>query len=203
MMDTQECPIDLSDEDILDAMKNISGYLDITTKDFKEIYLIAYRQALQRIKHSLKAGDIMTRKVISVKPDTSLEQVAEILAENGISGVPVADAEGRILGMISEKDFLIHMGVQKNASFMAVIAQCLQNKGCLVLPIRRQKAENIMVSPAVTVGENATVFEISGILTEKNINRLPVVSQENRLVGIITRSDIVSSSCSIGQQTGV
>ncbi len=202
-MDTQECPMDLSDEDILDAMKNISGYLDITTKDFKEIYLIAYRQALQRIKQSLKAKDIMTRNVISVKPDTSLEEVAQILAENGISGVPVTDAEGRIRGMISEKDFLMHMGVKKNASFMSVIAQCLQNKGCLALSIRKKKAEDIMTSPVVTVGEDAAVFEISGILTEKNINRVPVVSQENRLMGIITRSDIVTSSCSIGQETGI
>ncbi|MEZ4527673.1 MAG: CBS domain-containing protein [Desulfobacterales bacterium] len=202
-MDMQECPINLSEEDILDAMKNISGYLDITTKDFREIYLVAYRQALRRIKQSLRARDIMTRSVISVKPDTSLEEVAQILAENGISGLPVTDAEGRICGMISEKDFLLHMGVQKNASFMTVVAQCLQNKGCLALPIRRKKAENIMVSPAVTVGEDAAVFEVSGILTEKNINRVPVVSQENRLVGIITRSDIVSSSCAIGQETGI
>ncbi|MEE4357989.1 MAG: CBS domain-containing protein [Desulfococcaceae bacterium] len=197
-MDMQTCPIDLSDEDILDAMKNIPGYLDITTRDFKEIYLLAYKQALHRIKQSLKAKDIMTRKVISVKPDTSLEQVAEILSENGISGVPVADAEGRICGMISEKDFLMHMGVKKTGTFMTIIAQCLQNKGCLALPIRRQKAENIMITPVVTVTEGATAFEISGILTEKNINRLPVVSLENRLVGMITRSDIVTSSCSMG-----
>ncbi len=188
----------MSDEDILDAMKNIPGYLDITTRDFKEVYLLAYNQALHRIKHSLKARDIMSSEVISVKPDSSLEEVAEILSENGISGVPVADAEGRICGMISEKDFLIHMGVKKTGTFMTIIAQCLQNKGCLALPIRRQKAENIMSSPVVTVTEDATAFEISGILTEKNINRVPVVRQENRLVGIITRSDIVTSSCSIG-----
>jgi CBS domain-containing protein len=179
-------------------MKNIPGYLDITTRDFKEIYLLAYNHALHRIKHSLKARDIMSSEVISVRPDSSLEVVAEILSENGISGVPVADAEGRICGMISEKDFLIHMGVKKTGTFMTIIAQCLQNKGCLALPIRRQKAENIMITPVVTVTEDATAFEISGILTEKNINRVPVVRQENRLVGIITRSDIVTSSCSIG-----
>ncbi|QTA82510.1 CBS domain-containing protein [Desulfonema limicola] len=192
------CPLEISDQDILEAMKSIPGYLDITTQDFKEVYILAYRQALERIKHSVRAGDIMTRSVISVKPDTPLEEVAEILSKNGISGVPVTDLEERILGMISEKDFLINMGVKKTGSFMTIIAQCLQNKGCLALPIRRQKAENIMTSPVVTVTEDTSAYEISSILTEKNINRVPVVNRENKLAGIITRTDIVKSSCSIG-----
>lgn len=61
-----------------------------------------------------------------MKPDTPLEEVAEILSKNGISGVPVTDLEERILGMISEKDFLVNMGVKKTGSFMTIIANRLE-----------------------------------------------------------------------------
>ena len=60
------CPVNMSDEDILDAMKSISGYLDITPGDFKEIFSYAYRHAVERIAQSLIAKDVMTVKVISV-----------------------------------------------------------------------------------------------------------------------------------------
>jgi CBS-domain-containing membrane protein len=66
------CPVNMSDEDILDAMKSIPGYLDITPGDFKEIFGYAYRHAVERIAQSLLAKDVMTAKVISVTPTTSL-----------------------------------------------------------------------------------------------------------------------------------
>jgi CBS-domain-containing membrane protein len=83
--------MDISDDDILKAMKDISGYLDITPGDFKEIYRFAYRHTVERLRHSVKAKDVMTRNVVFVKKDTSLEDVADILNRNLISGVPVID----------------------------------------------------------------------------------------------------------------
>jgi len=70
------CPVDISDEDILDAMKSIPGYLDITPGDFKEIFRHAYRHAIERIAQSLVAKDVMTAKLISVTPNTSLKETS-------------------------------------------------------------------------------------------------------------------------------
>ena len=63
--------IDLSDDDVLAAMKKISGYVDITPADFKEIYGLAYRHALERLGQSVTAENIMTKAVISVNPDAA------------------------------------------------------------------------------------------------------------------------------------
>ena len=84
-------PSDISDEDILKAMKEIEGYLDITPGDAKDIYRLAYRHAIERLTHLVKAGSVMTKAVVSVKRDTPLEEVAELMAGHGISGVPVAN----------------------------------------------------------------------------------------------------------------
>ena len=86
--------IDISDDDIYEAMKDIPGYLDVTPGDLKELYAHAYRHALERIACSVRASDLMTRKVHSVNKETPLKDVAELMAKNEISGVPVLDRNG-------------------------------------------------------------------------------------------------------------
>jgi CBS domain-containing protein len=191
--------IEISDDDIFEAMKEIPGYLDITPGDLKEIYRFAYHHALHRITQSVKAADIMTARVFSVKRETPLREVAELMAKENISGVPVVDENARVVGIISGKDFLAHMGSGDKTHFMAVVAECLKGKGCVALPIRSQKAEDIMTSPAVTVEETTAVTEIAGIFTEKNINRVPVVDRDGNMLGIISRADIVRASLMKGK----
>jgi CBS domain-containing protein len=191
------CPIDMSDADILDAMKSIPGYLDITPGDFKEIFRIAYRHAIERIAQSMLAKDVMTVKLISVTQDTSLKETAVKMAAHDISGVPVIDERGAVVGVISEKDFLFHMGDKKTRSTMEVIAQCLSSKGCVAVSMRTGIAKDIMTSPAITVLENAPVFEIASIFAEKKINRVPVTDHNGHLIGIVARADIFQATCAL------
>jgi len=191
------CPVDISDEDILDAMKSIPGYLDITPGDFKEIFRYAYRHAIERIAKSLVAKDVMTEKLISVTPDTSLKETSARMAAHGISGVPVIDERNSVVGVISEKDFLFHMGEKKTRSTMEVIAQCLSSKGCVAVSMHTGFAKDIMTSPALTVYDDAPVFEIASIFAEKNINRVPVLDKNGHLVGIVARADIFRTTCAL------
>lgn len=191
--------IEISDDDIYEAMKSIPGYLDITPADLKEIYKFAYRHALERITQSVKAHDIMTRQVFSVKKDTPLKEVAGLMAKEKVSGIPVLDEDGKAAGIISEKDFLANMGQGDKAHFMAFIAECLNGKGCADFPVALQKAEDIMTAPAISVREDATVFEISNIFTQKNINRVPVTDRGGKLLGIVSRADIVRASLMAGK----
>ena len=191
------CPVDMSDEDILDAMKSIPGYLDITPGDFKEIFRYAYRHAIERIAKSLVAKDVMTEKLISVTPDTSLKETSARMAAHGISGVPVIDERNSVVGVISEKDFLFHMGEKKTRSTMEVIAQCLSSKGCVAVSMHTGFAKDIMTSPALTVFDDTPVFEIASIFAEKNINRVPVLDQNGHLVGIVARADIFRTTCAL------
>jgi len=187
--------IGLSDEDVLAAMKSIQGYLDITPADFKEIYGFAYRHALERLGQSVTAKDIMTTTVISVNSDTSLLETAKRMAENAISGLPVINKRQIVIGVISEKDFFQKMGAKNTVSFMGVVVECLSNKGCLAMPIREKMAEDIMTSPAITAQQHTTISELSSILTDNQINRVPVVNDEGKLLGIVSRGDLVDSFC--------
>jgi CBS domain-containing protein len=190
-----ECGLPITDEDIVEAMKKIPGYLDITPSDFMEVYRVAFDHALSRLKTAIRAEEIMIWPVIFVHEHTSLPDVVKKMAEHGISGVPVLKADQTLSGVISEKDVLRRMTEDKTVSVMRVVLQCLENSGCMAQGLKKLTAADIMTSPPVTVTGQTPVFEIADIMDRMNINRVPVVDEDLRLVGIIARSDIVKTMC--------
>ncbi len=187
-------PVDISDQDIYEAMTEIPGYLDITPGDFREVYLKAYEQALKRLARSVKVEEVMTSDVVTVVTKTPLREVAQLMARRRVSGVPVLASDGAVVGVISETDFLSTMGGEKSGTFMDVVADCLGGGGCLAAPMRAQTAEDIMSSPAVTVSPETPLMEVANIMTARGINRVPVVDEAGKPVGIASRADVVGSS---------
>lgn len=184
---------DLSDEDILEAMRGISGYLDITPADFKEIYTGAYQQALERICRKVKAIDIMTKEVVLVHPDTPLREVADLMSRKGVSGVPVVDNQGKLVGMISEKDFLkVLIGENSGQwNMMGLVARGLQGKNETAANLLQGTAEEIMHSPVITVHPDTLLRDITELFSIHRINRVPVIDPTGRVVGMISRGDII------------
>ena len=187
--------IDISEQDVIAAMKDIQGYIDVSPGDFREIFTIAYKHALQRIWDSRVARDMMTQPVQCLRADMDLMQAATFLAEKRFSGVPVVDAGGSIVGVLSEKDFLVKMGVGQPLSFMQIVAHCLTHKGCMATSLRNHTVSEIMTTPAITARPEMTLGEISSLFIDKQINRLPIVDTKEKPLGIVTRTDLVQSYC--------
>jgi CBS domain-containing protein len=116
------------------------------------------------------------------------------MAARRISGVPVLDQNRAVVGIISERDFLDAFGPEGAQSFMEVLATCLAGTGCIAVTARKQKAREIMTTPPICVGEETPVSEIARIFAEKHINRVPVTDGNGKLVGIVSRADIVRYS---------
>jgi CBS domain-containing protein len=193
--DTTTHPLDLSDDDIYEAMREIGGYVDITMGDFMEIYRSAYVHAAERLSRATRARDLMTPNVVTVHPDTRLSEVAEKMASHGtpthsVSGVPVVESD-RVVGVLSEKDFLRALGITRTKTLLGFLADYLGHRGSDLLSLGERKARDIMTSPAITVDEEASVAEIARIFREKNINRVPVLDARGGLVGIVSRADIL------------
>ncbi len=182
---------EIADEDIFAAMQEISGYLDITPGDFKEVYQLAWRHARERLLRTVQAREIMTRDVAQVKVDTPLKEVAALMARRGVSGVPVVDAAGRVAGVISEKDFLKAMSAGGITSFMGLVAARLGEGGCQGQSLAGRQAADLMSAPAVTVAAETPVLEIMKLFKEKGINRVPVLDAQGRLAGIVSRGDLL------------
>jgi len=98
-----ECFQTITDEDVLEAMKKIPGYLDITPSDFLQIYQITFENAVSRIRTAILAEQVMTQNVIFVNEDAPLIEAVTKMAEHEISGLPVVNNDDIITDVISER----------------------------------------------------------------------------------------------------
>ncbi len=192
-------PVDISEQDVIEAMKSIQGYIDITPGDFKEVYQVAYALAIKRLLTAVKASDLMTRPVQLVSQDMALVTAAALLAEKRISGAPVVDQEGKIVGIVSEKDFLKEMGFSAAPSFMQIATHCLNDKSCMIGRLHNRTVGDIMTRPPVTGVPEMTIGEISNLFVARKINRLPILSADGQPVGIVTRTDLAHSYSVFGE----
>lgn len=94
--------LEMSDEDILDAMRHIPGYIDITTMDFRAIYHLAHNHALERMFRHVRAGNLMRTGIEPLHLDTRLDEAARLLADQGRKSLPVIDDGGYAIGILTE-----------------------------------------------------------------------------------------------------
>jgi len=189
-----ESPIDLSDDDIISAMRNMNGFIDISINDFKEIYKYAYSHALKRSLHAITAKELMTTDVSSVASDATIQTVIQEMAARIISGVPVLSAiDQKVVGIISEKDILFHIGKQNIRSLWQLLSLCFKTEGGLDSSVLSLTATALMSSPAITINKETSAAEIIRLFQENKINRVPVVDSSQQLLGIVSRNDLLNA----------
>jgi CBS domain-containing protein len=133
--------------------------------------------------------DVMTTEVVTAEPSTPFKEIAGRLAQHRISAVPVVDADRRVLGIVTEADLLLK---QEHPDPKATIPLIWTKR-------RRQErtkaaaavAAKLMTTPPVTVPPTATVTEAARRMHTARVKRLPVVDEEGRLVGIVSRADLL------------
>ncbi len=139
-----------------------------------------------------RVRECMTRKVISVRPETPLKDVARLLVDERISGVPVVDAQGAVLGVVSEADFVTkERGVEDvpHRAFSWLLGESAATQARLA-KLAAVTAGEAMTSPAVTIEAERSVNDAASVMATRGLNRLPVLD-DGRLAGIITRADLV------------
>jgi CBS domain-containing membrane protein len=179
----------LSDEDLQAALRELKSYVDITEDDLKKIYEIALRHAQMRIVLHLPVRAVMSEHVITIAHDIDLHEAAQILSQNRISGAPVVDEQGRIVGVLSEADILTLAGMKREHTFKDILRHVLGEP----VPSRKKgkRVEDVMSFPPITAKTDDDIGDVANILDDRRIKRLPVVDDNGNLVGIISRADIV------------
>lgn len=143
----------------------------------------------------LTVGEIMQTDVITVGPDTTVRELASILAHKKISGVPVVDDEYEVVGMVSEADIIVQDAELHFPYYVPLLDSViyLQSFNKFEDRLRKMfgsKVKEIMSTEVMTIAPDASVRDAATLMADREINRLPVVA-EGKLVGIVTRHDIV------------
>ncbi|HSW35863.1 MAG TPA: CBS domain-containing protein [Candidatus Limnocylindrales bacterium] len=145
------------------------------------------------------AKEVMTAPVITVTENQTLQDVIELIAKHSFSGVPVVNDEGIVTGIVSDTD-IIRYSHQINVVPLANLSGWISphtdisdlvavRKG--IEQLHRTKVRQIMTKKVFTVKENGSINEIARLMSRRNINRIPVVDDLGKPIGIVTRANVV------------
>jgi CBS domain-containing protein len=149
----------------------------------------------------LKVRDLMTVEVVTVRPTTPIKDVARQLVERGISGMPVVDDGGRVIGVVSEADLIIKAqgaDAVERRPLTQIFGDTPVTRAQLA-KVLALTAGDAMTTPAVTIKPDVAVAEAATTMVRRRVNRLPVVDGE-RLVGVVSRADIVRALARTDEQ---
>lgn len=141
--------------------------------------------------------DIMTKEVITVVEDDTVEKCANLLITHGLSGLPVVDDKGKIRGMVTEGDLIRRASRVKGPAVLEVLGGLiyLESPKKFIDELKKSMgntAREIMTEDVVTVSPDKEIEDAATLLVRKKIKRLPVVDKEGNLMGIISRKDIMN-----------
>jgi CBS domain-containing protein len=145
----------------------------------------------------MKVSDIMTPEVMTVKRDTSVNEVAKLMGKHDISGVPVVDDENHVVGIITELDLIVRNTRLEMPRFIEVLDWGkipLERPGHAKERLRHMlgaQAADIMTEKVETISPEAPVEELAELMVKRRFNPVPVVDAEGKLIGIVSRADLV------------
>jgi CBS domain-containing protein len=142
----------------------------------------------------MQAHQIMSRRVITIHPESSVAHAIQTMLAHHISGLPVTDATGKLVGIVCESDFLrrTEIGTEHTRKRLLAILLGADRIAREFVKEHGRKVEQVMTHAPETVGEHASLEEIAALMERRNLNHIPVM-RDHRIVGIITRSDFLSA----------
>jgi CBS-domain-containing membrane protein len=180
--------LELNDEDILDAMRHIPGYLDISTEDFRAIYHLAHTHALDRLFRRVHAVHLMLPDIRPLYPDTRLDVAAQQMVAQGRKSLPVVDENNCVTGMLTETDFLRRLQVD---SFLELLLKLVTDQTQFTHRCHETPVGEAMTAPAITIAEQAGFREILHTFHRHEYRSMPVVDDKGHLKGLLLRKDFI------------
>ena len=148
----------------------------------------------------MKARDVMVSPVVTVKPSNSVQDVAKVLLERRISAVPVVDDKGKLVGIISEMDFLhrSETGTERRRPWWLGAFVSEENFAVDYIKSHGQKVADIMTRRVITATPDTPLHEVASLLEKHSIKRVPIM-ENGQLVGIVSRANLVQAVASAGK----
>lgn len=150
----------------------------------------------------MKAIDLMTPRVITIGPDATVADAARTMLENHISGLPVVDGSGKVVGIISEGDLLrrVELGTERHRSWWLGLVSGGTLPAEDFIKSHARKVADVMTAHVTTVDESASPEEVVRVMETRRIKRVPVV-RRGALVGIISRANLLRALASVSPET--
>jgi CBS domain-containing protein len=141
----------------------------------------------------LTVADVMTRQVVSVRPDTPVAEIVALLIDRALRSAPVVDAENRVIGIITDGDLLTRGATELPLALQRELSLAERAATIETLATHPHTAADLMTPNPITLPETTPLAEAAAVMADRGLKRIPVVDAQQRLVGMVSRSDLLAT----------
>jgi CBS domain-containing membrane protein len=179
-------------EDLHNALMEYGAYLDVSEEDLSQVYKQAGMYSYRRKMGKIRCTDIMSRDLITVEYGTELEEAWALLRFHKVKALPVIDRSRRVIGIVTLVDFLKRANLKTYETFEDKLIKFIRRTPD-VSSDKPEVVGQVMTSPVYSAGEEMHIVQLVPLLSEKGLHHIPIVDAENRLVGMVTQSDLIAA----------
>jgi CBS domain-containing protein len=161
------------------------------TITLEDVDIVKYTHRAPRPVPPDRVGDVMTRQVVTVHPDTPLGEVVRMLLDRDFRALPVVDQNAMLVGIITNRDLVERGGLSARVELLGALRGAALERELAASGARGRTAADVMTREVARVGPDEALGQAAHLMAERRIKRLPVVDQTNRLVGILSRVDVL------------
>jgi CBS domain-containing protein len=173
--------------DILEMVRE--GLITTTT-----VEVIKYTsRAIGPFPAHLTVADVMTRQVVSVRPDTPVAEIVALLIDHALRSAPVVDAANRVIGIITDGDLLTRGATELPLALQRELSLAERAATIEILAAHPHIAADLMTPNPITLPETTPLAEAAAVMADRGLKRIPVVDAQQRLVGMVSRSDLLAT----------
>jgi CBS domain-containing membrane protein len=178
-------------DDLDDVLKQYNQVLDVSRDDLESLFLAAEKHAFRRRHGEITCADIMSRDIVTVRAATALSDAWALLRRHRVKALPVVDEAQRVVGILTLVDFMTHARLDGWETFDTKLRMLL--RGFRNVVEKPRTVGEIMTTQVRKAGTATHIVELVSSLSDEGMHHIPVVDHEQKLVGIVTQSDIIAA----------
>ncbi len=182
----------ISDTDLKHALKNMDTFMDVSLEDLSKLLTAAEKNSFKRFKGNITCADIMVRNVLTVEYGTEVEEAWQIMLKEHLKAMPVLDRSKRVIGIITWADFLKFMNLSAYQSFQESLLAFIRRTPDISTN-KPESVGHIMTANVTILKETTHIVELIPLMSHKGIRQIPIVNDENRLVGMVYQTQLCTA----------
>ena len=188
----QPQPGGISTQELQKVLQNQGVYMDVTPGDLSKLIIELQQQSVKRLTGQITCADIMTQDVPALEYGTDVEEAWHIMHRRKLKAIPVLDKARRVIGIISWNDFFNCLDDAKQDSFLKKFSNFVKRTADITTT-KPESVGHIMSTPVSVLSESAHIVDLIPLMSERNYGHIPIVNNENRLVGMIDQATLIAA----------
>lgn len=179
-------------DDLNDVLKEYNQVLDVSREDLQSLLEQTEMHAYRRRLGEITCEDIMSRDVIKVEFGTTLEEAWALLRKHDIKALPVVDRVNRVIGIVTQIDFMKHANLEVYEGFASKLKRFIQ-RTTTINSDKPEVAGQIMTPTVITANTDMHIIGLIPLMSQHGLHHIPIINEDRRLVGIVTQTDLVAA----------